>query len=111
MSEHRIYLLAAGGHARFLLDALFTLNITVDGIIDAKSNQSVLNVSVLGNDEWLMQQKMESISLVNGLGVAGNTLKKRHDLFSALTAKGFNFLSVHPTAHISPLYLCTPGFN
>ena len=98
MSEHKVYLLGAGGHARVLIDALFALDIKIDGVIVAENNQSVFNLPVTGNDEWLMQQNAESISLVNGLGVAGNSLKKRHDLFEAFTKKGFKFLSIkHPS--------------
>jgi sugar O-acyltransferase (sialic acid O-acetyltransferase NeuD family) len=104
MNEHKVYLVAAGGHARVLLDSLFALQIKVDGIIDAQSTQSILNVPVIGNDEWLLQQKPESIRLVNGLGIVGNNLAKRQMLYNTCTEKGFSFLSVkHPTAITSTL--------
>ena len=55
MAERRIYLLAAGGHASVVLDALLAAGVRVAGILDParKPGESIFGVAVLGDDGWL----------------------------------------------------------
>lgn len=104
MNKAMTYLLAAGGHGRVVLDALLTLNLSVTGIIDPflEPGSSVFDVPVLGDDEWLLQQKPEGLLLANGLGIVQNSVKKRAELFTQLKNQGFNFITVqHPSACMS----------
>lgn len=100
MNKGRVLLLAAGGHGGVVLDALLASGTRVAGIIDPARpvGSALFDVTVLGGDDWLNQEKPDGILLVNGIGA--NPFKSlRSQFFSTWKQLGFNFLSVkHPSA-------------
>jgi len=97
-----VYLLAAGGHGRVVLDALLASGVTVSGVLDPslEVGDQVFGVSVLGGDEFLDDLSISDVRLVNGLGAASSVID-RALLFETMTQRGFAFKEVrHPSAVI-----------
>ncbi|NJD86464.1 MAG: acetyltransferase [Betaproteobacteria bacterium] len=100
MAERRIYLLAAGGHASVVLDALLASGVRVAGILDParKPGESIFGVAVLGDDGWLAGREPGATLLANGAGQVPRA-SLRQALFEGFKARGFGFVSVlHPSA-------------
>ena len=101
LSDNRdVVLLGAGGHAKVLLDTLSIAGIRVKGIIDpvlAGTKELWRGITVIGNDDDLLEMNPDSVVLVNGIGsLPSNMIRKR--LYSNLKAAGFQFMSVvHPS--------------
>ena len=100
MPEAPVYLLAAGGHGSVVLDALLEMRVPVAGILDParRPGDSVFDVPVLGDDEWLADRDPRAMLLANGAGaVPWQDLRRR--LFERFSARGFGFVNVmHPSA-------------
>ena len=111
MNKSKLYLIACGGHGRVLLDTLLALKIKVDGIVDTGLDAStVVDIPLVGDDEWLFQQDSKSIILANGLGIVKNSLKARQTLFEKFNNKGFYFISIqHPSSIVSRSVTIYPG--
>jgi sugar O-acyltransferase (sialic acid O-acetyltransferase NeuD family) len=102
MSES-VYILGAGGHGRVVLDALLANGIQVAGILDAKAQLSgqLLEVPILGGDEYLDCVTIAKTFLVNGLG-ANPKIFRRQNIFTVMKTRGFAFKSLkHPSAIVS----------
>ncbi len=98
----QVFLLAAGGHGRVVLDALLASGVNVAGILDPdlKVGDRVFGVSVMGGDEFLDRLAPADVLLVNGLG-ANPCVRSRKRLFEEMQARGFSFDAVrHPSAVI-----------
>lgn len=100
----KVVLLGAGGHAKVLLDTLYQQNVSVDAIVDPCLYSKVdywKGVSILGDDDYLLNQYPDDYVLVNAVGsLPGSDLRYR--LFHKFTSAGFRFLSVvHPSAIIA----------
>ncbi len=100
-----VIVLGAGGHAKVLIDVLRIRAITVVGITSIELqdiNKKLNGINVIGNDDTVFQYSSESVHLVNGIGFAGKT-EKRRKLFEFFKDKGYSFARViHPSAVISP---------
>jgi sugar O-acyltransferase (sialic acid O-acetyltransferase NeuD family) len=100
MADRPVYLLASGGHASVVLDALQAMGVAVAGILDPgrKPGEAVFGVAVLGGDDWL--DGREPMLLANGAGsVPFQSL--RIDLFERLAGRGHRFVEVrHPSSVI-----------
>jgi len=103
MNKSKLYVLAGGGHGRVILDALLSLKVQVNGLVDSSLVGSrVFDIPVLGDDEWLLKQNPSTTTLVNGLGITKNSIIGRKTLFEQFQNKGFDFLSIcHPSAVVS----------
>lgn len=99
-----IIVLGAGGHAKVLIDALCLNGATILGIVDPDINlhgTKILGVTVIGNDETVLNYPTDSILLVNGVGSIGLP-KLRQTLYKKFKDWGYNFASVrHPSAVIA----------
>lgn len=102
MAEKPIYLIAAGGHGRVVLDALISRGVAVSGIVDPRLavGSAVFGVPVVGDDVWLDECEPNAVALVNGFGAAANT-QRRLKQYQQWLASGFEIAGVrHPSAII-----------
>lgn len=100
MAERPVYLLAAGGHAAVVLDALLAAGVRVEGILDParRPGEQVFGVPVLGDDAWLAARDPATLLLANGAGQVPRA-DVRERLFEGFKARGFGFVPVrHPSA-------------
>ncbi len=100
MSTKNLILLAAGGHGRVLLDAMLAQNLVVQGVLDPALpvGSRVLQHTVLGADDWLLERRSDEFLLANGVGTLPGSSQRRL-LFERWKAAGFGFASVcHPAA-------------
>lgn len=111
MHKTRVLLLAAGGHASVVLDALLASGIRVTGIIDPEKalGSAIFGVPAIGGDEWLDQANPDEILLANGVGATpGNSLRSR--LFNTWKQRGFNFISIqHSSAVVGREVILSEG--
>jgi sugar O-acyltransferase (sialic acid O-acetyltransferase NeuD family) len=103
MSNKKLILLAAGGHGRVVLDALLAQNLVLEGILDPALTVGslVLQQTVIGPDDWLLERNGDEFVLANGAGaIPGSSLRRR--LFERWKAAGFSFATVHhPSAVVA----------
>jgi sugar O-acyltransferase (sialic acid O-acetyltransferase NeuD family) len=103
----RVIGLGAGGHARVVLEVLFTMpEFAVVALLDPRAElwgTHVHGLPVLGDDSLLRGQYDGGVShAFIGLGGAGDTRPRRR-LYELARATGFDMLTVtHPTAVVSP---------
>lgn len=99
-----VIVLAGGGHARVLIDALRRLSVEVLGVSDAdpsKAGGEILGATVIGGDEEVVKYAPGAVLLVNGLGTVGRDAS-RGLLFERFKAAGFQFAGViHPSAVVA----------
>jgi sugar O-acyltransferase (sialic acid O-acetyltransferase NeuD family) len=96
MSDKKLILLAAGGHGRVVLEALLAQGLAVAGILDPAltAGSLVLDVPVLGADDWLQSRSSSDFLVVNGAGGP--------PFFERWKAAGFSHASVcHPSAVVA----------
>ena len=99
-----VIIIGAGGHARVLISALKSLHIDILGITDLASDKGsqkkIYGISVLGDDDKILDYSPDSIELVNGIGSVSST-QKRKDIYLRFKSHGYSFASVvHPSAMI-----------
>lgn len=102
MSDHSLYILGGGDHARVVLDALLVSNISPSGVIDPGLvvGSEVLTVPVVAVDT-LLNQAVTDVLLINGIG-GRNDNSRRNEVFIEYKQQGFRFVGVtHPSAHIA----------
>ncbi len=101
--ERSLIVIGAGGHAKVVIDALLSRDMSLKGITDqdpSKHGTSILGVDVIGDDGVLDEQTAADIRLVLGVGSteAGSARRK---IFDNLKARGYEFANVvHPSAVI-----------
>ncbi len=104
MTDTPIILVGAGGHALVLLDALMLSQAVVLGLVDSdpkRAGHQVLGVPVLGGDEVLARHAPQTVQLINAIGSAGRT-ERRRSVYERLRGSGYVFASVlHPSAVVS----------
>ena len=102
-----VIVLGGGGHAKVLIDTLYSMSVPVLGVVDpdaGKHDQLILGVPVIGNDDFISNYSPTDIQLVNGLGSTKTTAKRRqiYDKFKNL---GYTFASVIHSAAIVSEYV------
>lgn len=106
LSEEKVIIVGAGGHARVLADALMLRGIEVIGFTDplVPAGTKILGLPVLGDDESVLLQGSPGLSLVNGLGYhPKDRLKRRCEIQRKLMSCGHRFVGVrHPSSIVSP---------
>lgn len=103
ISEKPLLIIGGSGHAKVLIDCIVASGRKPIGILDRnlEKGESISGVDVLGDDSILEEFAIESIELVNGLGVLPGK-KRRWNLGVLIEEKGYRFASiVHPSAVIS----------
>lgn len=99
-----VIVLAAGGHAKVLIEALRTSTAVIAGIVDpdpALTGTRILGVPILGGDEVVKDIPPAEILLVNGLGSVGLPMQRQR-LFEFFKMAGYNFATViHPSAVVA----------
>lgn len=99
-----VIVLAAGGHAKVLVDALLASSAQIAGIVDPDpklAGAKLLGVPVLGGEEVVEEFPAAEVELVNGLGSV-DLSGRRQKLFERFKAMGYNFATVvHPGALVA----------
>ncbi len=99
-----ILIVAAGGHASVVADALLAAGEEVLGFVDvdqACHGSTVCGLPVLGDDRVLDRYAPEAIWLVNGIGGTRSTTARRA-VQHRIEERGWRFVSVrHPSATVS----------
>jgi sugar O-acyltransferase (sialic acid O-acetyltransferase NeuD family) len=98
-----VIVLGGGGHAKVLIEILKLSKRNILGMTlnSVASENELLGIKVLGNDEIILNYSPEEIDLVNGLGTLPSD-KKRAQLSKSMRAINYVFTSViHPQAVIS----------
>lgn len=102
--EKPIIILGSGGHAKVLIDALVLNSAQVLGLTDVdqgKHGTEVKGITILGNDDIVLEYDKDAIFLVNGLGSVEDT-SARAGLYRRFKSLGYSFASViHPAAIIA----------
>jgi UDP-perosamine 4-acetyltransferase len=98
-----IIVIGAGGHAKVLISVLKALNRSILCITDSvpeKIDHKIGCISVLGNDEKILDYSADSVALVNGIGSVSSN-EKRKAIFVKFKNYGYSFANViHPSAII-----------
>lgn len=98
-----VIVLGAGGHAKVLVDTLQRSGQTVLGLADANAalrGSRVLDVEVLGGDEFVLQHRPDAVLLVNGIGSV-DSMQLRSSVYDRFKQQGYEFATViHPSAAI-----------
>lgn len=103
MTRPRIVVIGAGGHARVVLDILFSIGAyEVVGVValDGPSYIGRYNIAYLGKDDVLpaLLESGEAALAALGVGTVGDN-HKRKDLFTRVKAIGYRFPPlIHPRA-------------
>lgn len=99
-----ILIIAAGGHASVVADALLAAGEDVLGFVDAdpaRHGSTVCGLPVLGDDRVLERYEPDAIRLVNGIGGTHSTTTRRA-VQQRIEERGWRFVSVrHPSAVVS----------
>ncbi len=98
-----VIIIGSGGHAKVLISVLKLLNINILGITDLvadKIDNRTNGISILGNDNKILDYSPDSIELVNGIGSVSST-EKRKNIYVKFKDYGYSFANViHPSAMI-----------
>lgn len=98
-----LIIIGAGDHAKVLLDILLEQGENVIGLADKSVPKETLiyGVPVIGDDEAVLQYKVDEVELVNGIGSVGSTAL-RAKLYEFYKSKGYSFKTViHKSAVVS----------
>lgn len=100
-----LIVIAAGGHAKVLIDALRRTGVTPVACVDAdprRVGDRLLGVPVVGDDDWLRHSHAPgSVLLINGVGGIGDTTVRQR-VFERFSTWGYNFATVvDPSAIIA----------
>ncbi|MEE2745392.1 MAG: acetyltransferase [Pseudomonadota bacterium] len=105
MDNYPVNILGAGGHAKVLIEALQVSGIDIYGITDPNTKlhgTSILGVNILGSDELVIQQSVDSVTLVVGFGSTQSSAR-RAAIYEKFIGLAFTFFTIkHPNATISP---------
>lgn len=101
-----VIILGSGGHAKVIMDALSLQSVSVLGMTDSDQgrwNKSVMGVTVLGDDDVVLQHSPQSIRLIIGIGSVNKSgILSRKKLYERFKGKGYSFASVvHPSAVVA----------
>ena len=109
--------LAAGGHAKVVIEALRTAGLAIAGATDAdaaRKGTRFCGVPILGDDESLRRIGPAETMLANGLGnrasASGPGLERRRSVFEAFSGLGFAFPAIrHASAVVASDAELEPG--
>lgn len=97
MVDLPVIVLGAGGHARVVLSALFSMGIKVLGCVekdDKRIGEKVhLGANIIGSEAKVLEYSPKEIFLVNGLGSVG-VGNARRDCFVRFIDLGYSFCKV-----------------
>lgn len=99
-----VIVVGGGGHARVVVDALLTMEESVQGFTDPEDGvaSEIWGVPHLGDDRVVEEYAPDEVVLANGVGSVGRT-DRRERVFREFRSQGYEFVSiVHPAAIISP---------
>lgn len=100
MTKRQLVMLAGGGHARVVLDAVERSGRKVCAILDPSiaKGQQVFGVPVVGDDSWLDGVSAADYLLINGAGALPRKTTRQR-LYERAKQRGFTFATVtHPSA-------------
>ncbi len=106
-----IIIIGAGDHAKVLLDILLAQKENVIGLVDKSipKGTKIYGVSVIGDDDSILQYQPQEILLVNGIGSV-KSLDLRTKIFNLFIGKDYSFASViHKSAIISKRVVLEDG--
>ncbi|MCR5284620.1 MAG: acetyltransferase [Treponema sp.] len=106
-----VIIIGAGDHAKVLLDILLDQGYKVLGLVDKNVSKGtvIYGISVLGNDDEILNYKPTEIKLVNGIGSIGN-LNLRAKIYKSFKERGYFFETViHKSAIISKRSVINEG--
>ncbi len=112
-SYHKsLLVIGGGGHAKVLIDTLLLTGCEIAGVLDPRLTVGTTilgTVTVLGDDNILMDFEPETTVLVNGLGsLPGNNA--RRVVYQRHQQQGYQFIQViHPHAIVSAYARLAPG--
>lgn len=99
-----VIVLGCGGHSKVLIEALKKRGEKILGIADSKPSKDLkgLNgISLIGNDDAVLEFLPESVLLVNGLGSVADT-GLRMSIYQNYKTRGYQFATViHPSSIIA----------
>jgi len=105
-----LILIGAGGHAAVLADTIEQLGLTGQGYVaPTASRPPVLGPAwpYLGDDQAFLDNAVQGIELVNGLGSVG-AIGIRAELYLRYCGHGFSFANlIHPAAVLSQKNVCS----
>ena len=101
----RLIVLCAGGHARVVIEALLSRGTAPTAVTDCdlhRVGEFVRGIPIIGSDEEILNMKIDSVELANGLGNRASRsdsgMAARRALFGRFSALGFMF---PPISHAS----------
>lgn len=98
-----VIIIGAGGHARVLISVLKALRREIIGILHPDATligQCIAGISIIGNDDKVLEYAPDSIELVNGIGSVSST-EKRKEIYMKFKNDGYSFATVvHPSSTI-----------
>jgi len=103
LEEKKVLIIGGGGHSRVVIDSFRKLGYLIDGIVDPayKIDKLVSGVPVVGGDEVFDRVSVESIEIINGVGVLPGRIG-RWKIADRMRNSGFKFVTVvDPDAVIS----------
>jgi UDP-perosamine 4-acetyltransferase len=107
-----VIILAGGGHARVLIEALRRNSVRILGLTDpdpALQGRHLDEIPILGGDDSVRQYAPDQISPVNGMGSVG-VPSARARLFELFVADGYRFVPVvHPAATVASAVVLGEG--
>jgi len=112
--SHLIFVLGAGGHAKVILDAIFsTSSMNISGIVDCNPmlvGGSIFGVPIIGSNEIIFEKYLpKDVLLINGIGSI-SPKSHRQELFNKFKKSGFNFANiVHVTGYVGKEVLLGEG--
>ena len=112
--SHLTFVLGAGGHAKVILDAIFsTSSMNISGIVDCNPmlvGGSIFGVPIIGSDEIIFEKYLpKDVLLINGIGSI-SPKSHRQELFNKFKKSGFNFANiVHVTGYVGKEVLLGEG--
>lgn len=104
MSEIHI-IAGTGGHAQILLETLLAQNKRIIGATEKSpliKSQSIDDIAILGDDDYILKYDAKDVMLVNGIGWVPGSDNKRKAIFERFESLGYFFANVvSNSAHVS----------
>ena len=101
--KEKIFIIGSGGHSRVVIDSFRKSGRQIDGMVDPayQKDELVAGIPVIGGDQVLDNFSIDSIQLINGVGVLPGHLG-RWRIADNMRTRGFKFVTVvDPGAVIS----------
>lgn len=106
-SQHKIVVLAAGGHAKVVVNLLQAANIDINGCIDPYGHHQqthLLHVPIFNLPDDQLPKKFpgDQFALANGLGFNPKFAGRRQEVYEYFVAQGYHFPVLrHPMSIIA----------